>query len=92
MNWYAYCGNNSANGADPSGLRWEDPAVRILFYDSEAEGCEDAMNGVANDPYFDIAIDISRAGARAAGYRDDAHRGSLQGECIEGPDNEGDAE
>jgi RHS repeat-associated protein len=64
MNLYAYCGNNSTNGADPSGLKWEDPAIRIIFYDRTSR--EDSS--AAKDPFWDIRIDISESAAREAGF------------------------
>ncbi|MCU0918236.1 MAG: hypothetical protein MUC88_27275 [Planctomycetes bacterium] len=68
MNWYVYCGNNSTNGVDPSGLKWEDSSVRIIFYDSD----ERADSWAASDPFWDVRIDISGRAAQKAGYRNSA--------------------
>jgi RHS repeat-associated protein len=68
MNLYAYCGNNSTNCIDPSGLKWEDPAIRIIFYDSDDRGDSSA----ANDPFWDVKIDISGRAAQKAGYNNSA--------------------
>jgi len=73
MNAYAYCGNNSTNAIDPSGLRWEDPAVRIILYNSTSTYWWDFFTkGASSDPFWDIAIDISGKAAAAAGFSSSA--------------------
>jgi RHS repeat-associated protein len=71
MNRYAYCANSPVNWLDPSGLRWEDPAIRIIFFDStDAKDPKQAWGDsmAASDPFWDISVDISGKAAEAAGY------------------------
>jgi RHS repeat-associated protein len=72
VNWYTYCANDAVNLVDPGGLSWEDPALRIAFYDGsekfDADPNQALFSAVVGHPYWDIAIDISTAGAAAAGY------------------------
>ncbi len=69
MNIYAYCANNSTNCIDPSGLAWEDPALRIILYDSGAKYWFDYFTfGITSDPFWDVRIDIGGAAAADAGY------------------------
>jgi len=67
MNLYAYCGNRPIVFADPSGLAWEDPNVRIVFYDgSERDRYGDPFFDEAlDDDYWDLAFDISASAAAA---------------------------
>jgi RHS repeat-associated protein len=74
MNLYAYCGNNSLCYSDPSGLAWEDPNLRIIFYDGSSMSKDDHTgepyldeNGepiyywarAATDTFWDLRFDIS---------------------------------
>ena len=69
MNWYAYCRNSPANFVDPRGLTWEDPAVRIVFYNGSDPTTGDQITDAASDPFWDIRIDIGAVAASEAGYR-----------------------
>jgi RHS repeat-associated protein len=59
MNWYAYCGNNSTNGIDPSGLIWEDASLRIILYDSSIKYWWEPFTSASSDPFWDVGIDIA---------------------------------
>ncbi len=70
MNMYRYCRNDPVNYLDPSGLAWEDPRVRIVFYDGSETYVDRytqqkvPMYGVAaSEDCWDIKIDISETAA-----------------------------
>jgi len=70
MNIYAYCGNDPITYVDPSGLAWEDPLVRIVFFDGSEtnDAGEKYQAREAEDGFWDIRIDMGSGAAKAHGY------------------------
>ena len=69
MNMYTYCRNSPGSFIDPSGCAWEDPAVRIIFYNGSDATNGEQMTDAAMDPFWDIRIDIGEKAAHDAKYR-----------------------